>query len=428
MQTKLLQSLPPSQTVWVGFSGGLDSTVLLHYLKTQSEHDQQLRAIHVHHGLQSQADDWVLHCQRICDQWQIPLSIVHVEIHNKDRNTEHKAREARLNAFQKTLAPGDTLALAHHQDDIAETLLLRLLRGSGTRALANMQKLSQRDQYSIWRPLLHCSRAELAQYADENMLSWIDDDSNTDTRFDRNFIRHEILPRLEQRFPNAKQGLAQSAELLAIDTEILQPQIESNLARCSIGNELNLSQLLLLNAGMQAHVLRAWILRAGKATPTARALAVFLVQMAEHQNDDNLCMGFADYRINIWLDKLYLRTTPLEVLAQANADIYWDGLTPIKLPRGGTLAWQGHYPLKTTIKYRVGGEKIQLAGRNMHHAVKKLLSQSVPPWHRDSLPFVYNEQGELLAVGKHFISETLQQHHLQNATDLHWHSEQDYAS
>ncbi|MBP6299186.1 MAG: tRNA lysidine(34) synthetase TilS [Arenimonas sp.] len=420
-----LQSLPPSKNIWVGFSGGLDSTVLLHVLKNQATDNQHLRAIHVHHGLQSQADDWANHCQSLCQQWQIPLSIVHVEIHNKDRNTEHKAREARFKAFREILAAGDTLALAHHQDDVAETLLLRLLRGSGTRALANMQMLGQRDQYHIWRPLLQTTRAELEHYAEQNNLRWIDDGSNSDTRFDRNFIRHEILPRLEQRFPNAKQGLAQSAELLAIDAEILKPQIEFHLLQCSIGKELRLSEFALLNSGMQAHVLRAWILGAGKATPTARAIAVFLEQIADLQNDDNICMAYADYRINIWLDKLYLRTNPIDVLAQVNTEIYWDGLTPLNLPRGGTLAWQGDCALKTTIKYRVGGEKIQLAGREIHHAVKKLLSQSVPPWQRDSLPFVYNEQGQLLAVGKHFISETLQQHHLLNATDLHWHSEQD---
>lgn len=423
MQTKLLQSLPPSQTVWVGFSGGLDSTVLLHCLKMQSEHDQQLRAIHVHHGLQSLADDWVLHCQKICELWQIPLSIVHVDIHNKDRNTEHKAREARFKVFQETLAPGDSLALAHHQDDIAETLLLRLLRGSGTRALANMQMLSQRDQYAIWRPLLHCTRAELEQYADENKLSWIDDNSNTDSRFDRNFIRHEILPRLEQRFPNAKLSLAQSAELLAADAELLKPLIDSNLRDCRDGNELRVSKLLLLDKSMQAHILRAWLLQQFKATPTARALAVFLVQMAEHRNDDNLCMAFADYKIYVWLGNLYLLTNPATPNEHAAETLYWDGLMPLQLPRGGILSWQGNSVFKTQIKYRVGGEKIKLPGRTIRHSVKKLLSQSVPPWHRDSLPFVYNEQGELLAVGNHIISETLHQHQIQHATQLQWHSE-----
>jgi tRNA(Ile)-lysidine synthase len=428
MPSQLLQSMPPSNRVWIGFSGGLDSSVLLHALKNQSEHPIHIQAIHIHHGLQAKADDWAMHCQSICQQWQIPLSIVRVNIIDKDRNTEHKAREARFKAFAETLAAGDTLALAHHQDDIAETLLLRLLRGSGTQALANMQKNSQRDHYSIWRPLLHYSRAELLQYAEENQLAWIDDDSNFDTRFDRNFLRHEILPRLQQRFPSAKQGLAQSAELLAIDAGILKPQIDTNLAQCSIGKQLRLSQLLLLHAGMQAHVLRAWILCAGKATPTARALTVFLNEISERRSDSNLSMAYADYRMSVWQDNLYLLTTPTDAFEEASTTLYWDGLTPLKLPRGGVLSWQGNTPLNTQISYRRGGEKIQLAGRNIHHAVKKLLSHSISPWQRDSVPFVYNEQGELLAVGNHFISETLHQHQLQTATRLHWQSEQDYAS
>jgi tRNA(Ile)-lysidine synthase len=423
MLIQLLHSMPTSQNIWVGFSGGLDSTALLHTLKNQSENNFQLHAIHIHHGLNKLADEWALHCQTLCQQWQIPLHVVRVNLEDKDRNTEHKAREARFNAFQNILAPGDTLALAHHQDDVAETLLLRLMRGSGTQALANMQILSQRDHYSIWRPLLHCTRADLEQYAEQHKLHWIEDDSNSDSRFDRNFIRHEILPRLEQRFPNAKKGIAQSAKLLATDAELLETQIEINLAFCKIDEQLNVSKILSITTGMQAHVLRAWILNAGKATPTARAIAVFLQEISEHQSDDNLCMAFADYQIYVWLDNLYLLTSP-EVAYEENVEtLYWDGLSPIKLPRGGSLSWQGRSPLITQVKYRRGGEKIQLNGRTIHHAVKKLLSQSIPPWQRDSLPFVYNEQGELLAVGNQLISETLHQHQIQHATHLQWNSE-----
>lgn len=427
MLNPLLQSMPPSQKVWVGFSGGLDSTALLHALKIQAENNYQLHAIHVHHGLQAKADEWALHCQTLCQQWQIPFQLVRATIENKQRNTEYKAREARFSAFQHSLAQGDCLALAHHQDDVAETLLMRLLRGSGTQALANMQEFSQRDQYTIWRPLLNCSRVSLEHYAQQNQLQWIEDDSNSDTRFDRNFIRHEILPRIEQRFPNATLGIAQSAKLLAIDAELLEKNIASKLFICSNTKQLSVSKLLTLAPGMQAHVLRAWLKNAGKATPTARALAVFLDEIAEHQRDDNLCMAFADYRINIWMDNLYLldNTTannqPFETL-------HWNGLQPLCLPRGGILSWQGNAPLNTLIKYRMGGEKIQLHGRSIHHAVKKLLSHSVPPWQRDSLPFVYNEQGKLLAIGNQIISETLHQHQLQHATLLQWQPEDNESS
>ena len=423
MLNPLLQSMPPSQKVWVGFSGGLDSTALLHALKIQAKNNYQLHAIHVHHGLQAKADEWALHCQTLCQQWQIPFLLVRATIENKERNTEYKAREARFSAFKNILAKGDCLALAHHQDDLAETLLMRLLRGSGTQALANMQELSQRDQYTIWRPLLNCSRASLEYYAQQNQLQWIEDDSNSDTCFDRNFIRHEILPRLEQRFPNAKQGIAQSAKLLAIDAELLEKNIVSNLFICSSDTQLNVPKLLTLSLGMQAHVLRAWLLKAGKVTPTARAVAVFLNEIAEHRSDDNLCMAFADYRIHVWKDNLYLHDNPTVNEEPTIDALHWDGLKPLTLPRGGVLSWQGNAPLNTQIKYRMGGEKIQLRGRNIHHSVKKLLSQSVPPWQRDSLPFVYNEQGKLLAIGNQFISETLHQYQIKNATLLQWHSE-----
>lgn len=420
MQTKLLKSLPASKTIWVGFSGGLDSSVLLHHLKTQTDFNLKLYAIHVHHGLQHKADEWALHCQTFCAQWQIPLQLVHADITEKHRNTEHKARQARFDAFQKILAAGDTLALAHHQDDLAETLLLRLLRGSGTQALANMQIHSQRDQYHIWRPFLHCSRADLEQYAEQHHLHWIEDDSNSDTRFDRNFIRHDILPRLEQRFTHAKQAIAQSAELLAADARLIKPQIESALERCIIGNELCISTLLTHNTTMQAHLLRTWLLQQSKSTPTARALSEFLQQLQNHQADDSITLEFSDYRICAWRDALYLapKIAPLE--STAHTAMVWDGRKPMTLPRGGVLRWIGNPALTLQIKYRLGGETIQLQGQRIHHQVKKLLSTTTPPWQRDSLPFVYNEQGELLAVGNVFISETLHQLNLQHACTLQW--------
>lgn len=420
MQTKLLQSLPPSKTIWVGFSGGLDSSVLLHALKTQYPINIDLRAIHVHHGLQKQADDWATHCQKICEQWQVPLEIVRIDISESHRNTEHKARQARYAVFQKILPAGATLALAHHQDDVVETLFLRLLRGSGTQALANMQPQSQRDQYHIWRPFLHCSRADLEQYAEQHHLQWIEDDSNSDTRFDRNFIRHEILPKLEQRFTNAKQAIAQSADLLAADATLLKPHIESAFAHCLIGNELCISKLLMLNTSMQAHVFRAWLHQQSRATPTARALAEFLQQLQQHQSDDSITLEYADYRICAWRDALYAVPKTMAVHTDATTAIFWDGLKPLVLPRGGTLQWLGKQAIPLHIKYRIGGETIQLKDQKIHHQVKKLLSQSVPPWQRDSLPFVYNEQGELLAVGNCCISEILHQFNLQHACTLQW--------
>ena len=225
--------MPPSPVIWVGFSGGLDSTVLLHRLRNDPLYASfELKAIHIHHGLQSQADAWARHCRTVCDAWNLPLCTVNVQINDRSRNLEQQARDARYAAFAGQLADNDTLALAHHADDVAETLLLRLMRGSGTNALANMRAQIKRRHYWIWRPLLKSSRSELLAYAEQHHLSWIEDGSNDDHGFDRNYIRHEILPRLQARFDNVLSRLSHSAELLQADADLLEPLIEKHFEQC----------------------------------------------------------------------------------------------------------------------------------------------------------------------------------------------------
>lgn len=407
MLPELIPALPPSPVVWVGFSGGLDSTVLLHRLR----HDPamaccSLQAIHVHHGLQTDADVWARHCQTLCDKWQIRLHISRIRIADRTRNIEQQAREARYAAFAGVLAQGDTLALAHHADDVAETLLLRLMRGAGTDALANMQAVVMRDGYRIWRPLLASSRADLLAYAERHGLAWMEDASNADSGFDRNFIRHEILPRLEARFPNVRRRLQRSAGLLRSDGDLLEPLISAGFEQCRTVQGLSLSTLTALPYPLQAHVLRHWLKLAGKNPPGADAMPEFLQQVAKHADDAATRFDGPDYRLQPWNGNLYLLSRPLPYQHATDARI-WDGREPLRLPRGGTLAWTGPAPYPVDVRYRSGAERIRLPGRGCRHSVKKLLSGLVPPWQRDVLPFVYNDRNELLAVGNVLVSDAL---------------------
>jgi tRNA(Ile)-lysidine synthase len=398
---------PPSPVIWVGFSGGLDSTVLLHRLRNDPLYaSYELKAIHIHHGLQSQADAWVRHCRTVCDAWNLPLCTVNVQIIDRSRNIEQQARDARYAAFAEQLAENDTLALAHHADDVAETLLLRLMRGSGTNALANMRAQVKRQHYWIWRPLLKSSRSELLTYAERHQLTWIEDGSNDDQGFDRNFIRHEILPRLQTRFDNVLSRLSHSAELLQADADLLEPLIHGHFEQCRTPEGLNLVTLIALPKALQAHVLRYWLSHAGHAAPGNVALTAFLQQLEHHNSDAETRFDAACYCFRVWNNTLYL-LSPSRHISYDDYEHVWDGREPLKLPRGGTLCWTGQAPWPVTVRYRQPGERIRLAGREIRHSVKKLLIESVPPWQRDTLPFVYNGQNELLAVGDVLISDTL---------------------
>lgn len=399
--------MPPSPVIWVGFSGGLDSTVLLHRLRNNPLYASfELKAIHIHHGLQSQADAWARHCRTVCDAWNLPLCTVSVQINDRSRNLEQQARDARYAAFAGQLAENDTLALAHHADDVAETLLLRLMRGSGTNALSNMRAQIKRRHYWIWRPLLKSSRSELLAYAEQQHLSWIEDDSNDDYGFDRNYIRHEIIPRLQARFDNVLSRLSHSAELLQADAELLEPLIEKHFEQCRTADGINLKALTALPITLQAHVLRYWLMISDHAAPGNMALTEFLQQLGHHENDDDTRFDYSSYCLRVWQNTLYLLNPPRKMASDDYVHV-WDGLAPLHLPRGGNLRWSNEPPFPVTVRYRQPGERIRLPGRDIRHSVKKLLSESVPPWQRDTLPFVYNEQNELLAVGDVLISDTL---------------------
>ncbi len=428
MSNNLLDSTPLSQTVFVGLSGGLDSTVLLHQLAQQAKQfGYVLNAIHVDHGLHTKANDWALHCQQQCDDLSINLQIVRITIAEPQHNLEQQARDARYSAFANILHAGDTLALAHHQNDVAETLLLRLMRGSGTQALANMQRHQMRDAYRIWRPLLQCSRAELESFATENSLLWIDDSSNADQRFDRNFIRHSVLPLLEQRFPKAAQRLAHSANLLSTDAALLAPMITTQAELCIDNKQLLVSQLLALEYSLASHVVRYWLAKHGRAMPGFAALNEFIQQLSKQRTDSDAHFVTTDYALHVWNNRLFICEKNSSA-PHAEFEHIWDGLQSLTLPRGGSLFWSGTPPCITHVSYRRGAEKIQLPGRTHNHSVKKCLSTLVPPWQRNSLPFVYNEQGELLAVAGYLVSEQLQLLQQQHSCTLIWQNESEYTA
>ncbi|MGE8180009.1 tRNA lysidine(34) synthetase TilS [Pseudomonas fluorescens] len=407
LPARLLLKLSPWRTApkWrVAFSGGLDSTVLLHLLAQLAKKHSlpELKAIHIHHGLQAAADAWPEHCQRVCDALGVSLEVIHVQV-QPGASLERAAREARYGAFVEATKTNELLLTAQHRDDQAETLLFRLLRGAGVRGLSAIPSQRPLGRGFLLRPLLDVSRAELEAYAVEHQLSWIDDPSNTDQQFSRNYLRQQIFPALTQRWPQAVTTIARSAAHLSEAQGLLDDLAEIDLVPAATVSEfdwlgvpsLEMAALEKLSAARQRNALSHWL------APLTR------MPDSDHWSGwENLRDAATDAR-PIW------RLADGE-LHRANGRIWWlsghwldlpepappwpDPLTELRLPNNGRLTFSGTVPVGVlSVCYRQGGEVMHLPGRG-HRDLKRLLNESgLPLFARGRLPLLYcNEQ--LLAV------------------------------
>lgn len=391
--------------VLVGYSGGLDSTVLLHRLA----HDpamraRGLRAIHVHHDLHPDADAWALHCERSCAALGVALQVVRVDV---DRGSglglEGAARVARYAAFAHALDDHGVLALAHHLGDQAETVLLRALRGSGVDGLAAMRGWRPFGSGWLWRPLLDVPRADLAAYARARGLAWIEDPGNAQDGADRNFLRLRVLPLLRERWPHADAALARSAALAAQASDLLAQADAAALDAASLqADTLRLDALLRLPRERRARVLRRWIQGLGLPSLPARALSR-LDDLLDQERPGEV--AWSDVRARRWRGLLHAGTAPPALPSDWQCD--WDGRQVLALPTGGALELSGatRFDAPLQVRARRGGERILLPGRVHSHALKQLLQDAgVPPWQRPAMPLLCAADGAVLAAGDALLS------------------------
>lgn len=386
----------------VGFSGGLDSTVLLHALATIPWAPSiGLLAIHVHHGLQAEADQWVDHCARICGSLDIPLEVARVSVDSVGTGPEAAARDARHAAFAERLPPGGALATAHHRDDQAETFLLRALRGSGPDGLASMRRWRPFAAGHLWRPLLDVPRSALLDYALAQGLDWVEDPSNVDCGFDRNFLRQQVFPILQSRWPDATAAFARAATLCGEGAGLLAEQDQHDLARVSgdTPDRLSCNALQQLPPARRARVLRRWIQTRHLPPLPAHGVASVESDLLHARADASGCFRWGMAAIHAWRGELH-----------AVADrgpwpndwqVEWDGSQPLILPDGSVLMLVGAtaLPTRSRVTARRGGERIRLPGREHSHRVKHLLQDlGVPPWLRPRLPLLVALDGRTLAV------------------------------
>lgn len=394
---------------FVGFSGGVDSTVLLHLLQRWCQHHNAapaLSAFHVNHGIQATADEWQAHCQRVCDACEIPLLVqtVTVDAHG---SMEAAARKARYAAFSEHLPPDAILFLGHHRDDQVETFLLRLLRGAGVDGLAGMPASRALGTGVLQRPLLDVDRVDIEGYAQRHELTYIDDPSNVDTAMDRNYLRAQVLPLLEARWPGYRRTVTRASSHLSAAAITLREVVGVPETVYSRMGDPGVSAADL-NSSNAAQGLRAWLQTQGCSAPAQSILTEFLRQLRESDAAARPRLDCGSYQLQRHRSVIYLLPympdpAPTEILnLRAGESLTVPGVGDIALrPSSGEglhievgevvqLSWQSRGE---------ANEQCRIAGRAGSKTLKKLLQEAgVPPWWRNRVPLV-KLGSESLAIG-----------------------------
>ncbi|EAA3097166.1 tRNA lysidine(34) synthetase TilS [Salmonella enterica subsp. enterica serovar Kedougou] len=401
-------SLLSSRRILAAFSGGLDSTVLLHQLVLWRERhpDVTLRAIHIHHGLSPHADSWVRHCETVCERWQVPLVVERVTLADNGLGIEAHAREARYRAFAQTLLPGEVLATAQHLDDQCETFLLALKRGSGPAGLSAMGECSPFAGTLLLRPLLRETRKTLEQWAVRHGLCWIEDESNQDDAYDRNFLRLRALPLLQQRWPHFPAAVARSATLCAEQERLLDELLASDLTDCiTTEGTLRLSPLMSMSDVRRAAILRRWLAMRNAPMPSRDALERIWQEVALARDDASPCLRFGDHEIRRYQSQLWWIKS---VAGQHETTVAWPvWQTPLALPAGlGTVQLVPGGELRrpreeesVSIRFKAPG-LLHIVGRHGGRKLKKIWQeQGIPPWRRDTTPLLFYGETLIAAAG-----------------------------
>ncbi|HEY6132178.1 MAG TPA: tRNA lysidine(34) synthetase TilS [Halioglobus sp.] len=394
---------------YVGYSGGVDSTALLHVLHSwcaANPESPPLSALHINHGLQAAAGDWQRHCESVCGTLQLPFISLTVDVHAKGRG-EAAARAARYGAFERQLPAGAVLFLAHHLDDQVETFFLRLLRGAGVEGLAAMPRRRTLGEGLLVRPLLEYRRRDIEQYAVHHRLAYVEDPSNSNTAMDRNFLRSEVLPLLASRWPRYRQSVARTRRHMAAAAVVMADELGVPETVHSVMGDRGLLLTPLMGGPVEvaATRLRAWLRAQGFLVPDSAVLAEFLRQLREAAPDATPRLSCGSCTLQRYRDGVYLwpdfacppPTQSLVLAPGASCEVPGVGTVSLRHAVGeGVWLAPGEQP---TLSWRRGGERCRLPGRTGSRSLKTLLQEwDIPPWWRDRVPLLYLED-ELLAVG-----------------------------
>jgi tRNA(Ile)-lysidine synthase len=407
VSARVSRAIPRGSTLCVGFSGGLDSTVLLEILAEHvAPQGYPVTAMHVNHGLSPNADEWVRFCERFCANHGVALTVQEVHVNTASPGgLEAAARGARYAAF--AARPEPYLALAHHLDDQAETVLMQLLRGTGLKGIAAMPELRllRGTGVHIFRPLLEYSRVELAEYAKEKGLRWIEDESNASMRFDRNFLRLEVGPRLDERYPGWRESLTRFARHAGAANELLDDLASLDGVPTSPGEPLPLYPDL--GAERRANALRTFLARNAVMMPSETRLAEMARQLFEARDDARVRIDHAGVAIVRHKDAVRIerelgpamdgaRNEPWRVdwHRERDVDLGGDrGAIHFDSVRGEGIAADPARAGRWYFAPRGGGETIRLGTDRPTRTLKNLLQErEIPVWQREKLPLLFHEE------------------------------------
>lgn len=402
-----LFSVLEQQNFLVAYSGGLDSHVLLHLMSRIP--DIAIRAVHIDHGLQDVSPWWSRHCRDICSEFGIPLERISLNLDvPSGQSIEAYARNKRYEAFMELLEPEEVLLTAHHQNDQAETLLIQLLRGAGVAGLASMPMIAGFSEGQHFRPFLNLSREQLEAYADHYDLNFVEDASNADMRFDRNFLRHQILPQFIERWPGSVGTLSRAAMLQGETQRLLDSYVSQDLELMlgSVEGTLSVELILQCQPERRRALIRYWIAASGFRYPSSKKLQHIISDVFQAAEDAAPLLKWEGVEIRRYQGDVYIMP-PL-----VSHDIYqsfdWDlkqdlfiASLGVKLEVKYLESWSetlSNAEQKLTVSFRQGGEVIKPAGSDKTLTLKHLFQQfSIPPWMRGRIPLLFHGE-ELIVV------------------------------
>jgi len=433
---QILASLPRVNSYIVGFSGGADSTALLHALSNiQKQLDTPVSAVHVNHGIHADADQWQSQCERFCYRHDIKLTCLRIDLKNSSgKGLEAEARHLRYEAISALLKPGDCLLTAHHADDQAETLLLNLMRGSGVDGLTAMPESRPLGTGSLQRPLLQFKNAALRNYLRENDVEWTEDPSNLHLDHDRNFVRHEVIPLLEQRWPEVCQRLLLTRDAMNDARHLLE-----NLADEYLLQNLDHAYVLPITPQCASKpelfrlVVRRFIKQSGASGIPAYKLGTFCEQVQLDHSDHKVSVSWDGWLLHWYQNQLWLHS---ETHILPCPSVKWpDGQSEVDLGEDvGQLILETGEPSKSQAEpgirvspqgdFSVGGrinmEESVINQGGFHKSLKNVFqSAHIPPWLRDSIPLC-KLNGELVAVGDWYFNERFANWLSENKVSLNW--------
>ena len=421
----------PAKRFLVAFSGGVDSMVLLHILYTLKQDkliNQPIIALHANHNLQPNSKAWQAYCGDWCRVKNIPYITQTLNLDTNQPSIEATARKARYAFFSQHMQSGDYLCTAHHQDDQLETFLLRLARGAGLTGLTAIAQTTTFASGYLYRPLLDYSQQHIELYAKAQQLEWIEDPSNQKTDFDRNYLRHQVIPALKQRWPSIAANSVRTTKLLQQDQQVIDEYMTHLLSKIQNAlHGLHLEELKLLREETRNALLRFWLKQLGHTYPTRIKLKEIAKQMLDARPDANPLVCYGNTEIRRYKNFIYCLKTEAFEKEKLLTHFLWQGEKSIALPKG-RLYFNKTYgkglnydKVKSglSIGQRQTGLNCKPQGRPTKSLKKWLQEYQVPPWLRYNIPLVYCND-ELIAVADLFVCESWQAKNNEQGLTLHW--------